>query len=173
MKLELHKTYHAATEFVIITNFRNHPLNEALKMLFFVFPSAILGVSPAVIVIYSVCKGFLVLMQHSEMDWRMPFIEKYIFIGSKGHRIHHSTNPIHQNKNLGYLVLWDRLFGTFYYPEPQEATEGTLTYGIRPEEDIKTIHNSPNLGSHFFGVYIETLIAFGKYLGHSVQSERR
>ncbi len=37
------------------------------------------------------------------------------------HRIHHSREPQHFNKNFGVVTsVWDRLFGTAYFPAKDE-----------------------------------------------------
>lgn len=40
------------------------------------------------------------------------------------HRIHHSVHPEHHDKNFGvFTTLWDRLFGTAYFPAEDEWPE--------------------------------------------------
>jgi hypothetical protein len=47
------------------------------------------------------------------------------------HQIHHSSDPIHFNKNLGScLAVWDWLFGTLYVPG--KARE-KLSFGVEPD----------------------------------------
>jgi hypothetical protein len=48
----------------------------------------------------------------------------YLIQSPAHHQIHHSANPNHFNKNLGYgLSLWDWAFGTLYIPKKHEALE--------------------------------------------------
>jgi len=48
---------------------------------------------------------------------------KHILVTPQSHRIHHSREPEHVDKNFGlFLTIWDRLFGTLHanyeeYPE--------------------------------------------------------
>jgi sterol desaturase/sphingolipid hydroxylase (fatty acid hydroxylase superfamily) len=43
------------------------------------------------------------------------------FVDNRFHRIHHSLEERHFDKNFGaFTTLWDRLFGTVYFPEPEE-----------------------------------------------------
>ena len=151
---ELHKSHHSADDLVIITNFRNHPLDIGIRSIFYAIPAAVLGVPPLVVIAYQLFSGFIVLMQHTPMDWNMPIIEKYFFIGSKGHRIHHSRSEEHNNKNLGYLVLWDWVFGTLC------KTDDKIIIGIDDQEDLKHIHRTPNMARLLWGVYTEALQAF-------------
>lgn len=49
------------------------------------------------------------------------------------HHIHHGAALEHMNKNLGItggLILWDKLFGTLYWPKPGEK----ITWGASMEE---------------------------------------
>lgn len=44
-----------------------------------------------------------------------------IFADNRFHRIHHSVEPRHFDKNFGACTtLWDRIFGTAYFPQPDE-----------------------------------------------------
>jgi sterol desaturase/sphingolipid hydroxylase (fatty acid hydroxylase superfamily) len=46
------------------------------------------------------------------------------FVDNRYHRIHHSLEEHHFDKNFGaFTTLWDRLFGTHYAPAPDEWPE--------------------------------------------------
>lgn len=46
---------------------------------------------------------------------------RYLFQDNRFHRIHHSLEQRHFDKNFGAVTpLWDILFGTAYFPEPDE-----------------------------------------------------
>lgn len=46
---------------------------------------------------------------------------RHVFVDNRFHRIHHSLEPEHFDKNFGLMfTLWDRLFGTAYFPEPEQ-----------------------------------------------------
>ena len=47
------------------------------------------------------------------------------------HHTHHSYLPQHWDTNLSVVTsVWDRLFGTLYIPQPDEATP----WGLGPDE---------------------------------------
>ncbi len=129
-----HEIHHAAEDFNLITNFRNHPIDITIRTVFYTLPAAIFGINPMVIFVYSGISGILTCFQHSELDWKMPFIEKYLIIGSKGHRVHHGSAKEYVDKNFGILVFWDWLFGT-YQPPPRNRVE----IGVK---DSLGIHNN-------------------------------
>jgi len=42
--------------------------------------------------------------------------------------VHHASNPRYLDKNLGmFLILWDKLFGTF---EPEDSRYTPIRYGL-------------------------------------------
>ena len=100
-------------------------------------------------------------MQHSDMDWDLPLIEKYLFIGARGHRIHHSTADTHQNKNLGYLVLWDWMFGTLYLADEKKRDSiEKIEIGLEVNDDLKKIYNTASIKAQFWEIYAESLRGF-------------
>ena len=129
-----HEIHHAAEHFNLITNFRNHPIDIAVRTVFYTLPVAIFGINPILIVIYSGISGILTCFQHSELDWKMPFVEKYLIIGSNGHRVHHGSADKYVNKNFGIFVFWDWLFGTYL-----ETPIDRVAIGVK---DSKCIHNN-------------------------------
>ena len=52
----------------------------------------------------------------------------YLIVTPETHRFHHSSDPIHFNKNFSNsLPFWDVLFGTFHYDAARPPTEFGLT----------------------------------------------
>lgn len=151
---ELHKYHHAATEFNIISGKRVHPIADvSFKRLLYALPFAIMGSPVSVFVGFVYLRSIMSCIQHSELNWRLGWIGKYLLISPLAHRIHHSTNEAHFNKNLGtVLVWWDKLFGTWYEPEADEYPE----IGVE-DTDL----NHPN---YFVNIFRSTRAAFQKLL---------
>jgi len=60
---------------------------------------------------------------------KMGWLE-YILITPSHHRVHHASNPKYLDKNMGmFLVIWDKLFGTFQ-PELPDGAYQPLKYGL-------------------------------------------
>jgi sterol desaturase/sphingolipid hydroxylase (fatty acid hydroxylase superfamily) len=69
-------------------------------------------------------------LRHSHMWIAFTGVAGRIFQSPAHHQIHHSDQPRHFNKNLGFaLAVWDWLFGTLYVPEKFEK----ITFGIGAE----------------------------------------
>jgi hypothetical protein len=55
---------------------------------------------------------------------------EWIFNTPSHHRVHHGSNPQYIDKNYGnWLIIWDRMFGTF------EEERETVVYGLTRDVD--------------------------------------
>jgi hypothetical protein len=62
-----------------------------------------------------IIRSFIDRMQHSMVNWTYGWIGRWVVFSPIGHRIHHSMEREHWDKNYGDMfVIWDRLFGTYY-----------------------------------------------------------
>src|SRR5260370_139515 len=72
----------------------------------------------------------IVHLRHSHMWIAFTGLAGRLFQSPAHHQIHHSDQPRHFNKNLGFaLAVWDWLFGTLYVPEQYEK----ITFGVGAE----------------------------------------
>ncbi len=76
--------------------------------------------------------------QHSHLWIAFRGLAGRVLISPAHHQVHHSTNPVHFNKNLGScLAVWDWMFGTLHVPA--KAPE-RLNFGVAPAGcDAQTI----------------------------------
>ena len=128
---ELHKVHHTAEVLTPVTSFRMHPLdtlvfghilaataalaNGVLAYSFgdTTYQYALSGTN----IILVVFIHLYVHLQHTHIWIAFRGALGRLFISPAHHQIHHSTNPVHFNKNLGScLAIWDWLFGTLYLP---------------------------------------------------------
>ncbi|HVV63791.1 MAG TPA: sterol desaturase family protein [Pseudolabrys sp.] len=141
---ELHKVHHTAEVLTPLTSFRMHPFDT------WIFGN-ILAVTAAVAngvgayafgdtayqyalsgtnIILVVFIHIYVHLQHTHMWIAFRGALGRIFISPAHHQVHHSTNPIHFNKNLGScLAVWDWLFGTLHIPSKEREQ---LHFGVEP-----------------------------------------
>jgi sterol desaturase/sphingolipid hydroxylase (fatty acid hydroxylase superfamily) len=141
---ELHKVHHTAEVLTPLTNARVHPLDSLVF-------GHILAVTAALtngIIAYMfgdttyqyalsgtnlILVAFIHLyvhLQHTQVWIAFRGNLGRIFLSPAHHQIHHSSNPIHFNKNLGScLAIWDWLFGTLHIPA---KTRENLVFGVKP-----------------------------------------
>lgn len=144
---EFHKVHHTAEVLSPLTNFRVHPVDSFVYynilavtmgltsgLVNYGFGKSVQHFTIADSNIIVLVFGYLVThLQHSHI-W-MPFtgIWGRIFLSPAHHQIHHSTNPVHFNKNLGSgLCIWDWAFGTLHVPSRKREK---LIFGVDPKSD--------------------------------------
>ena len=122
---ELHKLHHSATEFNAITSSRGHPLDIAAIVIVSSVPLALLGGSVSDFLLLSLVLGAHAAISHSMLDWNWGWFGRYVVFSPIGHRIHHSPQQEHYDKNFGSIFpVWDWLFGTLYTGEQVNKTVG-------------------------------------------------
>lgn len=142
---EFHRVHHSAEVLTPLTNFRVHPVDSIIY-------SNILAVTAAVAngvahyafgdtshqsalsgtnIILIVFIHVYVHLQHTELWIAFRGSFGRIFMSPAHHRVHHSDNPAHFNRNFGScLAIWDGLFGTLYVPKKQREK---LHFGVAPD----------------------------------------
>jgi sterol desaturase/sphingolipid hydroxylase (fatty acid hydroxylase superfamily) len=114
---EQHKLHHSDADLSAITAFRNHWLELTLQTVLITLPLGFLfkftpvqtATTGLVLVLYS-------LFIHSNLRLNLGPLTPVI-LGPQAHRIHHSIEPQHQNKNFAtYFPIWDIVFGTWARP---------------------------------------------------------
>lgn len=110
-----HAVHHSQQEMNFLTNQRGHPLDRIFSRLIAFLPAAILlppGVAAPSIVAFAVFLNWYQRFYHANI--RMDFgVLRYVLVTPQSHRVHHSSDPDHLDKNYGVIFcIWDRLFGT-------------------------------------------------------------
>ncbi len=112
---QVHKYHHSATEFNVVTGNRIHFLDETFAELFKIMPLTLLGLPPTVYAAIRATKLVADFWQHSAIPWDYGWVGRWLLYSPVGHRIHHSYEEEHWDKNFGnILVIWDRMFKTWY-----------------------------------------------------------
>jgi len=123
-----HFTHHSSSKFNLTVGFRSSVLEPLYRFIYFI-PIAWLGFQPIDIVfIYSATQIWGILV-HTEKINKMGFLE-HILVTPSHHRVHHGSNPKYLDKNMGmFLIIWDKLFGTFQEELPAEKYQ-PIQYGL-------------------------------------------
>jgi sterol desaturase/sphingolipid hydroxylase (fatty acid hydroxylase superfamily) len=124
-----HQVHHAIRE-MSAWNCNHHLAEEIMRYPFVGFPMAILigfdhGIAPALLGVGLVFVG---LFQHCNTRFHLgPF--RWIVADNRFHRIHHSLEKAHWDRNFGGAVtLWDMMFRTAYFPKFNEWPAVGLDY---------------------------------------------
>ncbi len=124
----VHVTHHSSEHMNFTVGFRSSVFQPLYRFIYFI-PLAIMGFSALDIVfVYSATQIWGIFV-HTEMVRKMGWLE-YVLVTPSHHRVHHASNPKYLDKNMGmFLIIWDKLFGTFQ-PELPEEEYQPVKYGL-------------------------------------------
>ena len=141
----IHKVHHSAEVLTPVTAFRFHPID-------LIFSGAILALTVGPLVgvyefIFSgdlldgnpIAYGVTLLLflvnanfRHSHIQIHYPPNLSKLLVSPVMHNLHHSKNPKHFDKNMGFMFsFWDRMANTFYLPKQNSE----LGFGIGNGEE--------------------------------------
>ena len=132
----VHVTHHSSDQMNFTVGFRSSVFQPLYRFIYFI-PLAWLGFRPLdILFIYSATQIWGIFV-HTELIRKMGWLE-YILVTPSHHRVHHASNPKYLDKNMGmFLIVWDRLFGTFQLELP-DAEYQQKKYGLTKKIDRKT-----------------------------------
>lgn len=115
-----HKVHHSIGEVTAVNSY-GHVADEAFRFFTMTIPLSLIDLGPiatplAIVAFMKVQTFFL------HTDTRLhygPF--GWVFSDNRYHRIHHSLEARHFDRNFGTITtVWDRVFGTAYFPAKDE-----------------------------------------------------
>lgn len=116
----VHAVHHSAPRMYWLNSNRNHPVDFLLAIIVMTGPLILMNAPKSVLVVETEIAFSIMLLQHANIDMRLGALNR-LFVGGEAHRWHHSRVPEEQNTNFGgVLMVWDVLFGTFFFPRDRE-----------------------------------------------------
>lgn len=135
----VHVTHHSSEHMNLTVGFRSSVLQPLYRFIYFI-PLAWFGFQPMdIIFMYSATQIWGILI-HTEYVNKLGFLE-YILVTPSHHRVHHASNALYLDKNMGmFLIIWDKMFGTFQEELPREQYQ-PIRYGLtKPLESENPVH---------------------------------
>ncbi|MCP3729192.1 sterol desaturase family protein [Sphingomonas sp. MG17] len=131
-----HAVHHSIRELNAVNAY--HHISEPLfQMLFLLVPASLIAVEasysiPAVVVVLHLQASYI----HSPARLDIGPLRALI-VDNRFHRIHHSLDEHHFDKNFGACTtLWDRLFGTAWFPAKDEWPDVGLA-GVEQPHSVR------------------------------------
>jgi sterol desaturase/sphingolipid hydroxylase (fatty acid hydroxylase superfamily) len=118
-----HALHHSVARLWVVNTGRFHVVDTLFKIALSQTPLYFLGAPLSVFLWISAITAINGLLTHCNIDLRTGALD-LVFSTPRLHRWHHSKAIEEGNRNYGEnLVLWDRLFGTYYNPPRRPPTE--------------------------------------------------
>lgn len=122
-----HVIHHSQRELNVFTDLRVHAVEYFIVEALVFIPMFSLGLSALAVMGLGGFRLWYTRFIHANIRTNLGPL-KHVLVTPQFHRVHHSIEPRHQDKNFGaVLSLWDRMFGTLHanYDEyPPTGVEG-------------------------------------------------
>ena len=129
----VHITHHSSELFNITTGFRS-PVLQPLYRYFYFMPVALLGFEPLHIMFAYAATQIYGTLIHTQTIRRMGVFE-YFMVTPSHHRVHHGSNVAYLDRNMGmFLIVWDKLFGTFQKEKDAEPVRFGIVTPLTEEQ---------------------------------------
>jgi sterol desaturase/sphingolipid hydroxylase (fatty acid hydroxylase superfamily) len=137
----IHVVHHAPRE-LHAANSLGHPVQNIFNFAFIVVPMSLFQIDgPGTPFMVGAILILAALYIHSPVEWHFGPLRRLI-VDNRFHRIHHSLEPRHFDKNFGILLsIWDHLFGTAY--EPGEEWPEVGVAGVEPPRTVMQFLSLP------------------------------
>lgn len=123
-----HVTHHSSPMFNLTVGFRSSVMEPLYRFIYFI-PIALCGFQPVDIAFIYAATQIWGILVHTERINKLGWLE-YILVTPSHHRVHHGSNPKYLDKNMGmFLIIWDKLFGSFQ-PELSSEEYQPIKYGL-------------------------------------------
>ncbi|MGC4021152.1 MAG: sterol desaturase family protein [Cyclobacteriaceae bacterium] len=138
-----HLIHHSSPWMNLTTAYRLNWLGVLISPIFFLL-AVIIGFAPSTV---AVCIAINLVYQfflHTELVSKLGWLEKFLNTPSN-HRVHHGSNVKYIDKNFGgFLIIWDRLFGT-YQEEEEKPIYGITTGFVSHNPIVLVFHGFVDL----------------------------
>ena len=131
LAVEIALVHHGVHRLYGFNGLVRHPLHQQLDLVVAVLPLVFLGMPFAVTVLLGLAMSVQLILQHSNVDYRLGPFRHVLAIGPT-HRLHHVSWKDEGDVNFGlFSTMWDRLLGTFRASSQQLPAAGDI--GLQDE----------------------------------------
>lgn len=129
----IHEVHHSDVHMNVTTTWRHHWIDRQIQVFLVAAPAAYLCRPSPEIVLLGVFVN-LAVAHFIHLNSRISFGRwNWVLANPHHHRIHHSLEPQHFDKNFAsFLPIWDVLFRTYYRPLRGELPKTGLVSGPNP-----------------------------------------
>lgn len=109
-----HTVHHSQPEMNLFTDDRVHLMDAIIANCLVCIPIFMFAVDAPMAVSFALLLKWYPKLYHANIKADLGLLQ-YVLVSPQFHRIHHSIEPEHRDRNFGVIFsFWDRLFGTLY-----------------------------------------------------------
>lgn len=129
---KLHAIHHSSERLYWLNGDKRHPIHQVLEGLPGIALCVLIGTPLPVIAGALAVLAVNMMLQHGNVDYRAGWL-KHVFSVAELHRWHHRADYHDAQVNYGaWLVVWDKLLGTYYNAPTQKEQIGRLGIAEEP-----------------------------------------
>ena len=124
----LHIVHHSDTHVDATTGTRHHPLDFVLRETFALIAVVIMGMPIAFYLFYRILSVFFTYFTHAniKLPLQLDKVLSFVFVTPNMHKFHHHRELPWTDSNYGNMFsIWDHMFGTYVYGNPN-----VIRYGL-------------------------------------------
>ena len=131
-----HVIHHSQRELNLFTDLRVHFAEYLVAQVLTFIPMFMLGLSPFAIVGTVLVVNWYTRLIHANVRLNFGPL-RHVLVSPQYHRIHHSIEVRHQDRNFGVIfTIWDRIFGTMYPHYDEYPATGVADVEFAPAAGI-------------------------------------
>lgn len=128
-----HTIHHSQREMNLFTDLRIHVVERIVALTLTFIPLSMLQIGMPTDLYIAVALTWYTRVYHANLRTNYGVL-RHVLVTPQSHRVHHSIEPRHQDRNFGVVfTVWDRLFGTLY-PHYDEYPDTGIADGRFPLE---------------------------------------
>lgn len=137
----LHLVHHTDKNVDVTTGTRHHPLDFLLRELFALIAIVVMGMPVGFYFFYRILSILFTYWTHANINLPL-WIDKglaYLIVTPNMHKFHHHYQLPWTDSNYGNMLsIWDRMFGTYVYEDPEKIVFGVDIADHTDDENLKT-----------------------------------
>lgn len=125
-----HVAHHSSQHFNLSTALRQSWTDLFGIGLWVGLPLYFIGFPPAMVILFTgITAAYQIWVHTEQVETIGPF--EWILNTASHHRVHHATNPQYIDSNHGgFLIIWDRMFGTFVAEDKSDPCQYGITSNL-------------------------------------------
>jgi sterol desaturase/sphingolipid hydroxylase (fatty acid hydroxylase superfamily) len=109
-----HSVHHSQRQLNMFTDDRVHPVDEVVANSLVFVPLFMFSIEVPMALYLVLFLKWYPKLSHANVKTNFGWL-KYVLVTPQSHRVHHSIEGRHSDRNFGVIFsIWDRLFGTLY-----------------------------------------------------------
>jgi len=134
-----HVVHHSQRDLNLFSDYRYHVFEYLVRQTVYFIPLMMFGITHPSIVWLSLILVWHARLYHANIRSNFGPL-RYLFVTPQSHRIHHSIEGPHKDRNFGaFFSIWDWIFGTQYPGHLEYPDTGVQDETFPHEKSIKGI----------------------------------